>query len=72
MDKLPKSAANYTPLTPLTFLPRAATVYPDRISVIYGRTCRFTWSQTYERCLRLASSLRLLNINKNDVVSCYA
>ncbi|MCL7047416.1 hypothetical protein MKW94_017692 [Papaver nudicaule] len=71
MDRLPKCAANYTPLTPLTFLPRAASVYPDRISVIYGRT-HFTWGQTYERCLRLASSLRSLNIGKNDVVSVLA
>ncbi|KAI3852396.1 hypothetical protein MKX03_018876 [Papaver bracteatum] len=71
MDRLPKCAANYTPLTPLTFLQRAASVYPDRISVIYGRT-RFTWRQTHERCLRLASSLRSLNIGKNDVVSVLA
>ncbi|KAI3982970.1 hypothetical protein MKX01_010453 [Papaver californicum] len=61
MDRLPKCAANYTPLTPLTFLPRSASVYPDRISIIYGRT-QFTWRRTYERCLRLASSLRSLNI----------
>ncbi|KAI3874885.1 hypothetical protein MKW98_019458 [Papaver atlanticum] len=71
MDRLPKCAANYTPLTPLTFLTRAASVYPDRISVIYGRT-HFTWSQTYERCLRLASSLHSLNVRKNDVVSVLA
>ncbi|KAI3957715.1 hypothetical protein MKW92_035817 [Papaver armeniacum] len=67
MDRLPKCAANYTPLTPLIFLQRAASVYPDRISVIYGRT-HFTWRQTHERCLRLASSLRSLNIGKNDVL----
>ncbi|KAI3969813.1 hypothetical protein MKW92_043365 [Papaver armeniacum] len=71
MDRFPKCDANYTPLTPLTFLPRAASVYRDRISVIYGRT-RFTWGQTYERCLRLACSLRTLNIGKNDVVSVIA
>ncbi|KAI3880563.1 hypothetical protein MKX03_008827 [Papaver bracteatum] len=71
MDRLPKCAANYTPLTPLTFLPRAASVYFDRISLIYGST-HFTWGQTYERCLRLASALRSLNIGKNDVVSVLA
>ncbi|XP_010270776.1 PREDICTED: butyrate--CoA ligase AAE11, peroxisomal-like [Nelumbo nucifera] len=69
MDKLPKCDANYVPLSPLTFLYRAAAVYGSRTSVIYGGT-RFTWKQTHERCLRLASSLRLLNIiSKNDVVS---
>ncbi|XP_058090467.1 trans-cinnamate:CoA ligase, peroxisomal-like [Magnolia sinica] len=68
MDKLQKCAANYVPLSPITFLERAATVYAARPSIIYGRTC-FTWSQTYDRCLRLASSLQSLNIVKNDVVS---
>ncbi|XP_058179705.1 trans-cinnamate:CoA ligase, peroxisomal-like [Rhododendron vialii] len=71
MDRLPKCEANYVPLTPLTFLKRAAMVYAKRTSVIYGRT-RFTWRLTYDRCLRLASSLRALNIVKNDVVSVLA
>lgn len=71
MDALPKCAANYVPLTPLTFLKRASMVYANRTSVIYGGV-RFTWSQTYERCLRLASSLRALNIVKNNVVSVLA
>lgn len=68
MDKLSKCNANYVPLTPLTFLKRASSVYANRTSVIYENT-RFTWLQTYERCCRLASSLRSLNIVKNDVVS---
>ncbi|GMP32350.1 hypothetical protein CsSME_00006147 [Camellia sinensis var. sinensis] len=71
MEKLFKCEANYVPLTPLTFLKRAAKVYSNRTSIIYGRT-RFTWLQTYERCLRLASSLRSLNIFKNNVVSVLA
>ncbi|KAL7192740.1 hypothetical protein ACSBR2_024541 [Camellia fascicularis] len=71
MEKLFKCEANYVPLTPLTFLKRAAMVYSNRTSIIYGRT-RFTWLQTYERCLRLASSLRSLNIFKNNVVSVLA
>ncbi|KAF5205295.1 Coa ligase [Thalictrum thalictroides] len=68
MDHLPKCAANYVPLTPITFLKRAASVYSNRISLIYEGT-RFVWAQTYERCCRLASALQLLNIVKNDVVS---
>ncbi|KAK6256119.1 hypothetical protein SCA6_017424 [Theobroma cacao] len=71
MDKLSKCNANYVPLTPLTFLKRASSVYANRTSVIYENT-RFTWLQTYERCCRLASSLRSLNIVKNDVVSVLA
>ncbi|KAJ6370803.1 hypothetical protein OIU77_001332 [Salix suchowensis] len=71
MDLLPKCDANYAPLTPITFLKRANVVYANRTSVIYEGT-RFTWSQTYERCCRLADSLRSLNVGKNDVVSVLA
>ncbi|XP_043715550.1 trans-cinnamate:CoA ligase, peroxisomal-like [Telopea speciosissima] len=71
MDMLPKCPANYVPLSPISFLSRAATVYGNRNSVIYGRT-KFTWRETHQRCLRLASSLRSLNIVKNDVVSVLA
>ncbi|KAK3150370.1 hypothetical protein QOZ80_3AG0232340 [Eleusine coracana subsp. coracana] len=71
MDQLPKRPANYVPLSPVGFLPRANAVYGDRTSVIYGRV-RFTWSLTYQRCRRLASSLLRLGIGKNDVVSVLA
>ncbi|KAF4362951.1 hypothetical protein F8388_001050 [Cannabis sativa] len=71
MDQLQKCEANYVPLSPITFLRRAATCYENRTSVIYEGT-RFTWRQTYERCCRLASSLRSLNIVKNNVVSVLA
>ncbi|CAA6655804.1 unnamed protein product [Spirodela intermedia] len=59
------------PLSPVTFLERAAVVYSDRTSLVYGGT-RFTWRQTYDRCRRLAASFRSLNISKNDVVSVLA
>ncbi|KAK1304795.1 Butyrate--CoA ligase AAE11, peroxisomal [Acorus calamus] len=49
----------------------AATVYADRTSIVYGDT-RYTWKQTHDRCHRLASALRSLNISKNDVVSVLA
>nr|GMC62478.1 butyrate--CoA ligase AAE11, peroxisomal-like [Ipomoea batatas] len=72
MDRLPKCGANYVPLTPLTFLLRASKCYADRPkSVVYGGVS-FTWRQTYDRCCRLASSLRALNVVKNDVVSVLA
>ncbi|CAH1413789.1 unnamed protein product [Lactuca virosa] len=71
MDKLGKCSANYVPLTPLTFIKRASMVYSHRTSIIYGGV-RFTWQQTYERCCRLAYSLRSLNVVKNDVVSVLA
>ncbi|XVE77478.1 hypothetical protein DITRI_Ditri13aG0066000 [Diplodiscus trichospermus] len=71
MDQLPKCDANYVPLTPLTFLKRASAFYANRTSVIYENT-RFTWLQTYQRCCRLASSLRSLNVLDKDVVSVLA
>ncbi|WOK94804.1 butyrate--CoA ligase AAE11, peroxisomal-like [Canna indica] len=71
MDRLIKCPANYAPLSPITFLQRAAAVYGDRTSVVYGRT-RFTWRETHERCRRLASSLRYLSVSNNDVVSVLA
>ena len=39
---LDKTPANYQPLTPLTFLERAAAVHPDHVAVIHGRQ-RFTY-----------------------------
>ncbi|KAE8660821.1 Sucrose synthase [Hibiscus syriacus] len=67
MDRLSKCNTNYVPLTPLMFLKRANNAYTNRTSIIYENSC-FTWRQTYERCCRLASSLRSLNICKNQVV----
>ncbi|KAM0950221.1 putative 4-coumarate--CoA ligase [Dioscorea sansibarensis] len=71
MEKLPKCGANYTPLSPVTFLKRASMVYSHRTSILYKSTL-FTWNQTHERCLRLASSLRSMGITRNDVVSVLA
>jgi len=65
---LSKNQANFAPLTPLTFLERAACVYPDRLSVVHG-TQSFTWKETYARCRRLASALARIGVGKNDTVS---
>ena len=53
---LEKNAANFTPLSPLSFLPRAAAVYPEHTSAIHGAQ-RYRWGETFERCRRLASAL---------------
>ena len=65
---LGKNAANYAPLTPLSFLERAAFVYPERTSVIHGAQ-RYTWKQTYERAVRLASALAKRGIGPGDTVA---
>ena len=65
---LDKNAANYTPLSPLSFIERTAAVYPQRTSAIHGAR-RFTWAETYARCRRLASALAARGIGKNDTVA---
>jgi fatty-acyl-CoA synthase len=65
---LEKNQANFAPLTPLTFIERAAYVYPDKPSVVHGPE-RYTWSETYARCRRLASALERRGIGKNDTVA---
>ncbi len=68
---LDKGAANFAPLTPLTLLERAATVFPDRCSVIHGAR-RYSWAQTYARCRRLASALAKRGIGLGDTVAIMA
>ncbi|SDR32523.1 acyl-CoA synthetase [Pseudovibrio sp. Tun.PSC04-5.I4] len=65
---LPKSKANYAPLSPLSFLARAAKVFPDHTAIIHG-TINRSYQQFYDRSKRLASSLRQRNVGKNDCVS---
>ncbi len=65
---LAQNPANYVPLTPLTFLERTASVYPDHTAVIHGQVRR-TWSETAERCNRLASALSRRGIGKGDTVA---
>ncbi len=68
---LGKTPANYVPLTPLSFLPRAAHVFPKHTAIVHGRIRR-TWAQTYARCRRLASALRRRGIKKGDTVALMA
>jgi len=68
---LARNAANFAPLTPLSFLARAAAVYPDKAAVIHG-TQRFTYGELYRRCRRLADALRRRGIGLGDTVSVMA
>lgn len=65
---LEKTAANYMPLTPLSFLKRAALVFPENPAVIYGPH-RKTYAEYYERVTRLASALTKLGVQPGDVVA---
>ena len=65
---LDKNPANYVPLSPLSFLERSASVYPQLTSTVYeGRA--FTWAQTFERCKRFASFLAAHGIGRGDTVA---
>lgn len=65
---LDKNQANFAHLTPLSFLERCASVYPDKVSLIHG-DLNYTWSDTYRRCCLLASALQKLGIGEGDTVS---
>ncbi|XVF59879.1 hypothetical protein PTKIN_Ptkin07bG0311300 [Pterospermum kingtungense] len=71
MEGLFRCSANHVPLSPITFLERAAKVYRDSTSVVYG-SYKYTWSQTHERCLKLASALSQLGISRGDLVGTLA
>ena len=66
--QLDRNDANHVPLTPLSFIERAAEVYPERLAIVHG-DLRQNWSQTYARCRQLASSLQKHGIGKNDTVA---
>lgn len=69
---LPRTPANFAPLTPLLFLERAADVYPERLAVVHGAgegAIRHTWSQLYARCRRLASALSARGLGRGDTVA---
>ena len=65
---LEKNEANYVPLTPLSHLRRASTVFSDRTAVIYG-SHRKSYSEYYQRCSQLASALEKIGIKPGDVVA---
>ncbi len=65
---LDKNPANYVPQSPLSFIERAAAVYPDKTAVIHGDVKR-TWNETYGRCRQLASALAKMGIKRFDTVA---
>jgi fatty-acyl-CoA synthase len=65
---LGKTRANYQPLTPLVFLERAASTFPDHPAIIHGKR-RYSYAEFYARSRRLASALAARGIGKDDTVS---
>ena len=65
---LDRNPANYQPLTPITFLERAASVFPDYTAIIHGSIKR-SYSEFYQRSCQLASALSKKGVNRGDTVS---
>ena len=65
---LPRNPANHQPLTPLTFLERAACVFPDPTAIIHG-DLRRSYAEFYARSRQLASALTQHNVGRGDTVS---
>ncbi|ADP18512.1 AMP-binding enzyme family protein 24 [Achromobacter xylosoxidans A8] len=66
-----RNSANHLALTPLTFIERAAKVYPERTAIVHG-ALRQSWRQTYARCRQLASGLARLGVRPGDTVAVMA
>ncbi|HEY2630695.1 MAG TPA: AMP-binding protein, partial [Usitatibacter sp.] len=65
---LERNDANYAMLTPVSFLAKAADVYPDRLAVVHGAVRR-NWTETYARCRQLASALSRRGIRRGETVA---
>ncbi|GJD51462.1 Long-chain-fatty-acid--CoA ligase [Methylobacterium crusticola] len=65
---LDRNPANHQPLTPLSFLERAASVFPDHVAVVHG-PLRRSYRELYARCRRLASALAARGIGRGDTVA---
>ncbi len=65
---LDRTAANYVPLSPLSFLERAADVFPDRLAVVHG-SYRADYRTLRERSRRLASALVKFGVKPGDTVA---
>ena len=65
---LDRNPANYQPLTPLQFLERAATVFPDHTAIVHGNL-RVNYAQFYNRARQLGSALANISITRGDTVS---
>jgi fatty-acyl-CoA synthase len=67
-EGLDRRAANFQPLTPLSFLARSAGVFPERVAIIHGPE-RTTYAEFYGRARRLASALRAAGVAPGQTVA---
>lgn len=67
-DEFPRTPANFVALSPLSYLERAAYIYPHQDAIIHGSR-HLSWLETYQRCRQFAHQLQKRGIKKNDTVS---
>jgi fatty-acyl-CoA synthase len=65
---LDKTPANFQPLTPLSFLARAAQVFAEHTAIVYGRQ-QLSYATYFARCRQLASALAKRGVGEGDTVS---
>ena len=65
---LDRNPANFQPLTPLSFLARAAEVYPDQTAIVHGKRS-WSYAEFFRRAKKLASALQKRGIKRGDTVA---
>jgi fatty-acyl-CoA synthase len=65
---LDPNSANFTALSPVSFVERSAEIFGDLSSVLHGRR-KYTWVQTRDRSARLAAALQSLGVGRGTTVS---
>ncbi len=70
-QELGRNDANYTALSPLSFLVRAARVFPDRTAIVHGER-RISYGEMLARCRRLAAALAGAGVARGDTVAVLA
>ena len=68
---LDRNSANFSQLTPLTFINRARDVFGHRTAYAYEDSKR-TWAEVHQRCVQFAGALNQAGIGKNDTVAVIA
>ena len=68
---LDATQANFVPLSPVSFLTRAATAFADKVAVVDGER-RYTYRNLLDRSVRLASALSKLGVGRLDTVAILA
>ncbi len=65
---LDPNSANFTALSPVSFVERSAEIFGDLSSVVHGHR-KYTWAQTRDRSARLAAALQSVGVERGATVS---